>query len=592
MKKNPLLSTCMPFMQWRHRVNRQNLLQDLLAALTGAVIVLPQGVAYAFIAGLPPEYGLYTAIVSVIVAALFGSSWHLISGPTAAISIVIMSVASSTGAQTLPEYISAVITITFLAGIFQLLLAVFRMGGLVNFISHTVIIGFTAGAAILIASSQMEHLLGLNIPTGLSFIEGWAAVFQQLAETNLYSLAIGLTTLFSAVLLKQINRRIPYLLTSLVLGSLLAWILNAGEHGVALVGALPGTLPPLSLPDFSPSTLQTLVYGALAVAILGLIEAVSIARSISLKSHQLINGNQEFFGQGLSNVIGSFFSCYASSGSFTRSGANYDSGAQTPLAGVFSGIFLAVILISIPDITAYLPLPAMAGSILFIAWNLLDREHIREIIASNRSETAVLLVTFSSTLLIELEFAIYVGVLLSLALYLRRTSRPVLMSVAPIPDHPRRQIKSIRRFHLQECPQFKLLRIDDSIFFGATDYIQQRIRETCNEETGIRHLLIVGKGINFIDVAGAEMLFREARRIEQLGGKLMLCSLKGTVIDELYDIGFYDKIGAHLFYDSPQDAIREIVPALDLDICANCTARIFNECPPVCSDKKVIATDS
>lgn len=576
---NPILETCFPILQWRRRITRQTILQDLIAALTGAVLVLPQGVAYAFIAGLPPEYGLYTAIISCIIASFFGSSWHLISGPTAAISIVIMSVASSYGTDSIEGYISVVITITFLAGIFQVLLAILRMGGLVNFISHTVVIGFTAGAAILIASSQMEHLLGIHLASGLSFIEGWQALLQDIKQTNYYALIIGLSTLLSGLVLKKISRRIPYLLISLIIGSLVAYFLDAKANGVDLVGALPGTLPPFSLPDFTPSTLQGLVSGALAVAILGLIEAVSIARSISLKSQQLINGNQEFLGQGLSNVVGSFFSCYASSGSFTRSGANYDSGAQTPLAGVFAGVILALIIISTPGLTAYLPLPAMAGSILLIAWNLIDFHHIKEILTTNKSETSVFIATFSSTLLIELEFAIYVGVMLSLALYLRRTSRPVLMDVAPIPDHPRRQIKNIYRFNLKECPQLKILRIDDSIFFGAVDHIQQRIREICNEETESKHLLVVGKGINFIDKAGAEMLLQEKRRIESLGGKLLFSSLKGTVMDELDKMGALDRLDRSSFYENPNFAIAAVVPNLNKTRCDECTARIFDECP-------------
>ncbi len=578
---NPLVETCFPFTQWRNRITRKSLFHDFIAALTGAVLVLPQGVAYAFIAGLPPQYGLYTAIVSTIIASLFGSSWHLISGPTAAISIVIMSMASSYGPSSVTEYISIVITITFLVGVFQVFLAILRMGALVSFISHTVVIGFTAGAAILIGSSQMEHLLGLTIPAGLSFLENWNAVLSQLDAINGYALIIGLSTLLSGILLKKINRHIPYLLISLIFGSVVAFLLDANSHNVALIGALPGTLPPFSLPDFSPSTLQNLVSGALAVAILGLIEAVSIARSISLRSHQLVNNNQEFLGQGLSNIVGSFFSCYASSGSFTRSGANYDSGAKTPLAAIFSGIILAIILITAPDLTAYLPLPAMAGSILLIAWNLIDFYHIKEIIRTNKTEISVLIVTFASTLLIALEFAIYVGVMLSLALYLRRTSRPKLMDVAPIPDHPRRQIKNIHRYELDECPQLKILRIDDSIFFGAVDFIRQRIREICNETSGTVHLLIAGKGINFIDSAGAEMLVLEKRRIEALGGKMMFSSLKGTVMDELEKMGALDKLGRDAFYENPQFAIAKTVPCLDQDRCAQCTVRIFKECPPI-----------
>lgn len=576
---NPLFETCFPFIQWRHRVNRKSLIQDLIAAMTGAVIVLPQGVAYAFIAGLPPQYGLYTAITSTIIASLFGSSWHLISGPTAAISIVIMSIASSYGPETPSDYLAIVITITFLAGVFQVLLAMLRMGGLVNFISHTVVIGFTAGAAILIASSQMEHLLGLHLPAGLSFAENWNHIFNQLNAINGYAIAIGLTTLFSGIVLKKISRKIPYLLTSLIIGSLLSFFLDAGSHAVSLIGPLPGTLPPLSLPDFSPSTLQNLVSGALAVAILGVIEAVSIARSISLRSQQIINGNQEFLGQGLSNIAGSFFSCYASSGSFTRSGANYDSGAQTPLAGVFSGVILAVILVTVPELTAHIPLPAMAGSILLIAWNLIDFHHIKEILRTNKAESSVLLVTFISTLFIELEFAIYIGVMLSLALYLRRTSRPRLIDVAPLTAHLKRPIKNVIRYQLDECPQLKILRIDDSIFFGAADHIRQRIREICNADSGSIHLLIIGKGINFIDSAGAEMLIQEKHRIEGLGGKLAFSSLKGTVMDELERMGSLDKLDKSSFYEFPNLALAELVPQLDQARCQQCEVRIFHECP-------------
>ncbi len=574
----PWLPFKFPFLSWGRNLNKSTLTADLIAGITGAVIVLPQGVAYAFIAGLPPEFGLYTAIITPIIAALFGSSSHLISGPTAAISIVVMSVASGLGDLDPAQYIGAVLTITLLAGLMQLALGLLRLGSLVNFISHTVVISFTAGAAILIGASQLKHLLGIAVPSGLSFVEGLSQLGTQLGDTNLTSLSIGLLTLISALLVRRFNRRWPHLLIGMAVGSLACLLFRGADQGVALVGALPGTLPPLSVPDLSPSTLQALTSGAFAVALLGLIEAVSIARAIGIRSQQQIDGNQEFIGQGLSNIVGSFFSCYAGSGSFTRSGANYDAGAQTPMAAIFAAVILATIILLVPGLTAWLPLPAMAGAILLIAWNLIDFHHISQIIKSSRNEALVLVVTLLATLFIELEFAIYIGVLLSLAIYLRRTSRPTVMEVAPIPAHPRRQIKNIKRFELQQCPQLKIIRIDGSLFFGAIDHIQQRIRALSNEGGNTNRVLIIGKGINFIDVAGAEMLIQEARRLQQRGGKLMFSSLKGTVIDELRANGYLERIGEELFYESPEAALTESVAALNQDVCDNCTARIFREC--------------
>lgn len=569
------LARWLPFLVWGRTMNRRSLSQDLVAGLTGAVIALPQGIAYALIAGMPPEYGLYSAIVVCILASLFGSSHHMVSGPTAALSIVVMSVVGAT--VTDPQnYIGTVLTLTLIVGVIQLAFGLLRLGSLVNFISHTVVIGFTAGAAILIAASQLKHLLGVTAPNGLSFVGGLDAVIHAAPGLNGLSLVIGLVTLVTTVVVRRINRRLPHLLIGLGAGTLASILLDGASHGVALVGALPGSLPPFALPDLNAESVQKLTSGAFAIALLGLIEAVSIARAIALRSHQQINGNQEFIGQGISNLVGAFFSCFVGSGSFTRSGANYDAGAQTPLAAILSSLILVVVLLFAPGITAYLPMPAMAGAILLIAWNLIDFHHIREILRANRNESMVLGVTFFATLFVELEFAIYVGVILSLALYLRRTSRPTVMEVAPIQDHPERWIRNVKRYHLQQCPQVKLIRIDGSLFFGATDHVQQRLRQLSTDD-GSR-VLLIGKGINFIDIAGAEMLIQEARRLELAGGQLMIASLKGTVIDELKSNGYLDKIGAERIFDSPKAALAKMIPKVDPAICATCDKRIFREC--------------
>jgi len=575
------ITKLLPFLRWRDRVTSDNLKADFMAGLTGMVLVLPQAVAYAFIAGLPPEYGLYTAMVSAVIASLFGSSWHLISGPTAALSIVVMSVISGLGDFSTEQYVGLVISLTLLTGLIQMVLGLFRMGSLVNFISHTVVIGFTAGAAILIAVSQFKHVLGIAVPGGLSMVATLEHLLAHAEGLNMVALQAGLVTLIVAVLVRRINRRLPHLLAGMAAGSLACYLLDPAGDSVAYVGALSGQLPQPVWPEFSFATLQALAPGALAVALLGLIEAVSIARAIAVRSHQQIDGNQEFIGQGLSNVAGSFFACYASTGSFTRSGANYDAGARTPLAAVVAALLLAVVVMIVPQLTARLPLAVMGGSILLIAWNLIDLGSIRHILSSSRSEAAILLVTLLSTLFVELEFAIYIGVMLSLALYLRRTSQPRVTQVAPLQQGERRHIRNIQRYTLEECPQLKIIRVDGSLFFGAVDHVQQEIRRLTAPGTGVKYILLIGKGVNFIDVAGVEMLHQEILRLEKLGGNLLISSLKGTVLDELERTGALQQLGVERFHETPRSAIAALIPLLAQDRCATCTKRIFGDCPPL-----------
>ncbi|WP_218943404.1 SulP family inorganic anion transporter [Exilibacterium tricleocarpae] len=566
-------------MTWGRQVTGQSLTADLLAGLTGAVIVLPQGVAYALIAGLPPEYGLYTAIITPVIAGLFGSSVHLISGPTAPISIVVLSVTSTIAPPGSTEFIPTVLTLTLLCGLIQFGLGLARMGTLVNFISHTVIIGFAAGAALLICTSQLKYFFGVPAPKGASFIDTWAALWHQLGNINPYAAAIALITMATTLAVKRIDRRLPYMLVGMVAGSLACWLIDGATRGIQLVGPLPGSLPGPSMPDLSIDTISALLPGAVAVAVLGLVEAVSVARAIAIRSGQRIDGNREFVGQGLSNLCGSFFSCYAGSGSFTRSGANYDAGARTPLAGVFAALILVLVLLLLPQITAYLPLPAMAGAIVLIAWNLIDFHHIREILRSNRQETSVLLVTFASTLLVELEYAIYLGVLLSLLLYLHRSSKPRLMEVAPKIFATSRGFRSIERFGLDQCPQLKVVRIDGSIFFGAVDHIQRELQRVADKYPEAKHILLLCPGIHFIDIAGAEMLINEARRFKDKGGALSYCAMKNTVIDELESINYMDKLGRENFFVNADEALHALVPRLEQAICENCRHRVFLQCP-------------
>ena len=325
-----------PFLDWFKLVTKDTIKADFIAGLTGAVIVLPQGVAFATIAGLPPEYGLYTAMVTPIVAALFGSSHHLVSGPTTAISIVVFAAVSHHAAVGSPEFVAMALTLTFLAGVYQLGFGIARLGALVNFVSHTVVIGFTAGAAILIATSQVKSITGIAIPKGESFLNTWGDLFQGAGQTNSYLLLIAIVTLVTALAARKFIPKMPNLLIGMVVGSALAAYLGRYTNDIALVGEIPAHLPPFSIPEFSLETIKMLAPEAFAIALLGLIEAVSISRAVATKSNQRINANQEFIGQGISNMFGSFFSSYAGSGSFTRSGVNFEAGAKTPLSAIFA----------------------------------------------------------------------------------------------------------------------------------------------------------------------------------------------------------------------------------------------------------------
>jgi len=564
-----------PFLRWIRKVNQNTIKADLLAGLTGAVIVLPQGVAFAMIAGLPPIYGLYTAMITPIVAAMFGSSFHLISGPTTAISLVVFAAISQFAVPTTEEFIGLVLVLTLMAGCIQFVLGISRMGTLVNFVSHSVVIGFTSGAALLIGTSQIKHLLGINLETGLSFQESWLSILSNLEGTNGIILLVGLSTLAIAVLLKKIYHRLPNLLIAMVAGSVINYLLNGDSYGVPVVGELPSNLPPFRVPDISIENLQMLAPNAFAIALLGLIEAVAIGRSISNKSKQRIDGNQEFIGQGLSNIVGSFFSSYAGSGSFTRSGINFQAGAKTPFSAVFSAIILMGMLFYVAPLAAFLPIPAVGGIILLVAYNLIDFHHIRQILKSSKRETTVLLITFLATLFLDLEFAIYFGVFFSLVFYLQQTSKPSIVSMAPDPDLNSRKFVNAAKYQIKECPQLKILRIDGSIFFGAVDHVAARLDI---EKHLYKHILLVFSGVNLCDTAGAELLVNEGVELKKRGGALYISSAKKNVRDVLRKGGYDKQIGLDNIFRTKEEAVTKIFGRLSRGVCDICRETVFLEC--------------
>ena len=323
-------------------------------------------------------------------------------------------------------------------------------------------------------------------------------------------------------------------------------------------------------------TIKQLAPEAFAVALLGLIEAVSISRAVATKSSQRIDADQEFIGQGLSNIVGSFFSSYAGSGSFTRSGINYAAGAKTPLSAIFAALILMVILLLIAPLTAYLPVAAMGGVILLVAYNLIDFHHIKSILTLSKSESSILLITFGATLFLELEFAIYIGVLLSLVFFLAKTSTPRIPTLT-VDDTPGRKLINIRAKPLRQCPQLKIIRIDMSIYFGSINHIQNRISHIMENER-IYHVLIVASGVNFIDLAGAEGLAAENQKLARMNGGLYFVDLNSSVYEFVARSGFIKRIGANHFFDSKTEAIHHIYQHLDREICKTCQSLIFREC--------------
>ena len=580
-ERTALLARLLPFLQWWPQLNRGTMKADVAAGLIGAIIVLPQGVAFATLAGMPPEYGLYAAMVPAIVAALWGSSFHLVSGPTNAISLVVFATMSPLAEPGSADYVRLVLTMTFMVGVMQLAMGFARLGTLVNFISHTVVIGFTAGAALLIIASQVKNFFGIQVPHGTMFFRIFGTLFSHLAEINPYVVFVGMITLVSGMVVRKWLPRIPYMIVAMIVGSLAAFALNqrygAELTGIKTVGALPGALPPLSAPHFSFDTMRELISVAVAVTGLALTEAVSIARSIALKSGQRIDGNQEFIGQGLSNICGAFFSGYPSSGSFNRSGLNYEAGAATPLAAVFSAGFLVLVLLAVAPLAAYLPIASMAAILFLVAWGLFDFPHMRTIVHTSRAETGVLVATCVATLVMHLEFAILVGVVLSLMLYLNRTSQPQVRILAPDPDDPQRKFQALRPGQ-PECPQLKIVRIEGSIYFGAVNHVGEQLHDLAAKYPGQRHLLLMGKSMNFVDVAGAELLAEEARRRRSVHGRLWFYSVREATGAVLHQPEYLPAFGAEAFFETKRSAIAQVVGELDPAICAACGTRIFEEC--------------
>jgi SulP family sulfate permease len=405
----------LPILDWLPNWRRPGVVRaDLLAAITNAVVVLPQGLAFATLAGLPAQYGLYAAMVPTLVAALFGSSRLMVSGPANAISLTTLSLLSPLAVPGSDQYVSLAITLAMMIGVLKIGLGMVRAGRFIDLMPHSVIIGFTTGAAVLIASSQLGAFIGIEIERGLSVVKVLEAVWSRRTEINWLAITSGVATLLAISLWRRINRTVPSILVGVIAGSLVASGLQALFPGVVALKVLPaleGALPPLSTPDLRPSTMQSLLLPTLVMTLLGLAEAVAIARKMAAVYGDKLNGNREFIGQGLANLVGSFFSSFPTSGSFNRSGVNLAAGARTPLAAAFASVFLLLLVWLVGPLAKHLPYAVVAGLLFVVAWGLVDRAEIARIWHEAPRERLDLVVTFLATVTLSLQWAILLGLL-------------------------------------------------------------------------------------------------------------------------------------------------------------------------------------
>ncbi|MGD8491098.1 MAG: sulfate permease [Anaerolineae bacterium] len=555
--------------------DRANLRPDLIAGLTVAVILLPQAMAYALIAELPPYVGLYAAIIAAIIGALWGSSNHLHTGPTNAISLLILATLFTLTAPGTADYVLLAGLMAVMVGLIQVAMGLARLGVLVNFVSHSVIVGFSAGAGVLIAAQQLRHLLGLEFSSH-NLIEAVHGVVVHLPEVHLASLVLGVGTMLLIVTLRLVSPRLPGPLIAIVSAAAVVGLLGLDHQGVVVVGELPRGLPPLAgLPALNLQLVGQLAPGALAVAAIGLVEAMSIARSIAGQSGQRLDSNQEFVGQGLSNLATGFLSGYPVSGSFTRSAVNYDAGARTPLASAFSGLFVLVAMFVFGPLAAYVPRTALAGVLILTAYSMIDRREIARIWRGARADAGIMIITFLSTLFLPLEFAVLAGILISFAVYIITTSVPKVVPV--LPD------QWFRHFTHQPqgdpCPQLAILDLRGDLYFGAVSHIEAAVTRHLTANPEQRFVLLRMHSVDHCDFSGIHALKVIARTCRERGGDLFLVRVQEPVRDVIQSTGLSQHLGAHHLLTDDEAVAYLFHHIIDPAICIyECDVRAFREC--------------
>ncbi|MEX0776560.1 MAG: SulP family inorganic anion transporter [Phycisphaeraceae bacterium] len=519
---------------------------DLLAGLTVSVVEIPQAMAYAFIAGVPPEYGIYTSIIQGIIGALLSSSEHLATGPTNTQSLLIAAaVQGLVGDPANPIYLELVFGLTLLKGLIQLTFAFARMGKLIRYIGRSVILGVASGAGVLIVVGQLQHFLGIHLPAvhDESSLPGILATLHRVgmhvSEINVRAVAVGVSCLAVILLCKAISRFIPGSLIAVVASAAAVWAMGWTPAELAQVGDLPRSLPAFHVPQVSLSQAEALLPGALALALLGLIESVAIVKSIASHTGERIDPNQEFFAQGFKNSITSFFQCIPGSGSFTRSALDYEAGGKTRFAAVFNALFVMTIYLGLAPAAGRIPLASLAAVLFVIAYGLVDWRYFRRVVQTSRSDAVVFIITFLATLLLPLEYAVFTGIFLSLALYLHHASQLHIAEMVPTKTGAYLE----RPLHTREggSGDVIFIQMEGDLFFALADELQDRLTDLT--ATGYRVVIFRLKRTHSIDATVLAVLESWCRQMQASGRYVILCGLKQDLLEKLKSYGLVDVIG-------------------------------------------------
>ncbi len=549
---------------------------DLMAGLSVAVILLPQSIVYALIAGMPPAAGLYTAVVGTIIAALWGSSRQAQSGPTNTHALLTLSVAMTVAQVGSPEYLAAVALLALMVGSIKLIVGITRLGILANFVSDAVIVGFTAGAGILIAINQLPHLLGVRLEHSASLLQTIPQLFQHLSEVHWPSLALGVLAMTVILALQKINPKWPGPFIAMIVAAALVGVFHLDKLGVAVVGELPRGLPPLAhVPITDWTLISRLSTGALAVAAIGLVQTTSVTRSLASATGQRLDANQEFVAQGLANIGSGLFSGFLVTSSFNRSALNLQSGARTQLAAVFTGVIVLIAMLLLAPYAALLPGAALAGVLLIIASHMVNVREMSRIWHGSRGDAAIMITTLVLSLLLPLEFAVLVGITLSLGRYILRTSMPSVLPV--LPDKSYKHL--IYQPDRPPCPQLAVIEIQGDLYFGAVNHVEEILMENMRQHPDQRFLLLRMQNVQLIDISGIHMLEHLLNAYRGAGGDMYLVKVRSKVYARMKSLGFAKRLGEDHFLEEDEAISFMFYHVLDPAICIyECDTRAFAEC--------------
>ena len=550
----------LPALAWARDYDRETFADDAIAAVIVTLMLIPQSLAYALLAGLPPEAGIYASIVPILFYALFGSSRVLAVGPVAVISLLTASAVGAVAQQGTVGYATAALTLAFLSGAMLLGLGLLRLGFLANFLSHPVISGFITASGILIAVSQIKDILG--VPAGGHTLpETLASLVGNLGRTNLVTLVIGVAAtafLFwvrrgmkQALIARGVRPRAADIATkagpvaAVVVTTVLVGVFGLDRYGVAIVGAVPQGLPPLTMPSFSMEFLRPLLLPAALIAIIGFVESISVAETLAARRRQRIDPNQELIGLGMANIGAAFTGGYPVTGGFARSVVNFDAGARTPAAGAMTAAALAIASLLLTPLVYYLPKATLAATIIVAVLGLVDLAILRRTWRFARSDFAAVASTILITLLVGVEAGVASGVILSILLHLYKTSRPHVAEVGMVPGT--QHFRNVNRHSVTTLPDVLSLRIDESLYFVNARFLEDMILDRLADRPEIRHVVLICSAVNEIDYSALETLEEINRRLAERGIGFHLSEVKGPVMDKLNRSALVEHLNGEVF---------------------------------------------